>query len=414
MEKILSPLQQGVKLIGIGKHGSKKLPGELIIEIKEELKHGKAEALLIGAFFGALMMKDIEPGYYVLEEYLGKGSLTEASKLWDSLCADAPVRLKRIGVKLINKQTLTVAEATELGAFLFSDEPGESFRGMAVSILRIRYESDEEYQGLYTAIQHSVIHHTIEFNREPVIQLAEPFDGVEHSYMITPILAYELQKQGYHVVVSCGRTAGPKITLNAWDLYTGLHAEFLTTRTGLINDKPKFGWALDQKIVYPALDKWVEKRKIIMKRPFLSTLEKVMNPFKANILITSVFHIPYLEKMVALGGMAGFDGIIVLKRGLEGSLAPSLAKATGILCAAKMPDGTIVTKNIEATTNDFSKYRSDADAVIENLSLQQNINNVNKYISEGKTGDADFDNRVAMAIELYTQGLEWIKQIKHS
>ena len=35
-EKIFFPLQQGVKLIGIGKHGSKKLPDELIVEINEE------------------------------------------------------------------------------------------------------------------------------------------------------------------------------------------------------------------------------------------------------------------------------------------------------------------------------------------------------------------------------------------
>lgn len=413
MEKIFSPIQQGVKLIGIGKHGSKKLPDALILEIKEELKQGKAEPILIGAFFGALMMKEIESTYFLLEEYLGKGTLSDASKMWDSVCTDAPAGMKSIGVKLINKQTLTVEEARELGAFLFSDEPGGSFRGMAVSILRIRYETDEEYQGLYTAIQNTVNNNAVKFTKEPVIQLAEPFDGVEHSYMITPILAHELQKQGYHVVVSCARTAGPKITLNAWDLYKGLHAEFINTQTEVNTAKPKFGWGLDQKVFYPALDTWVDKRRIIMKRPFLSTLEKVMNPVKANILITSVFHIPYLEKMVQLGEMAGFDGVIVLKRGLEGSLAPSLAKATGVLCAAKLPDGTFITKNIEASHADFAPYRSDADAIIENLNLEQNIKRINTYIAEGKTGDPDFDSRTGLAIELYTQGLHWIRQMSN-
>lgn len=413
-EKISSPLQRGVKLIGIGKHGSKKLPDELIIEINEELGEGKASPILIGTFFGALMMKEIVPAYLLFEEYLEKGSLSDASTMWNKLCFDAPARMKSIGVKLIQKQTLTLEDATALGSFLFSDEPGESFRGMAVSILRIRYESDEEYEGLYNAIQNSVVNNTIAFKKAPIIQLSEPFDGVEHSYMITPIIAHELQKQDYNVVVVCGRTSGPKITLNTWDLYRGLNAEFLNIQMRVTESKHPFGWGLDQKIFYPILDKWVERRKIIMKRPFLSTLEKVLNPVKANILITSVFHIPYLEKMVELGNMTGFDGVIVLKRGLEGTLAPSLAKATGIFCAAKMQDGTFTTKTIEVNNNDFTQYRSDIDAIIENLSIEQNIEYIKQYIAEAKTGNLDFDSRVALAIELYKQGLDWIKQIRQA
>ena len=413
-EKTFSPLQRGVKLIGIGKHGSKKLPDELIIEINEELGEGKASPILIGAFFGALMMKEIAPAYLLLEEYLEKGSLSDASTMWNKLCFDAPAQMKSIGVKLIQKQTLTLEEATALGSFLFSEEPGESFRGMAVSILRIRYESDEEYEGLYNAIQNSVVNNTIAFKNAPIIQLSEPFDGVEHSYMITPIIAHELQKQDYNVVVFCGRTSGPKITLNTWDLYRGLNAEFLNTQMHVTESKHPFGWGLDQKIFYPILDKWVDRRKIIMKRPFLSTLEKVLNPVKANILITSVFHIPYLEKMAELGNMTGFDGVIVLKRGLEGTLAPSLAKATGVFCAAKMQDGTFMTKKIEVNNNDFTQYRSDADAIIENLSIEQNIEYINQYIAEAKTGNSDFDSRVALAIELYKQGLDWIKKIRQA
>ena len=413
-EKTFSPLQRGVKLIGIGKHGSKKLPDELIIGINEELGEGKASPILIGAFFGALMMKEIAPAYLLLEEYLEKGSLSDASTMWNKLCFDAPAQMKSIGVKLIQKQTLTLEEATALGSFLFSEEPGESFRGMAVSILRIRYESDEEYEGLYNAIQNSVVNNTIAFKNAPIIQLSEPFDGVEHSYMITPIIAHELQKQDYNVVVICGRTSGPKITLNTWDLYRGLNAEFLNTQMHVTESKHPFGWGLDQKIFYPILDKWVDRRKIIMKRPFLSTLEKVLNPVKANILITSVFHIPYLEKMAELGNMTGFDGVIVLKRGLEGTLAPSLAKATGVFCAAKMQEGTFMTKKIEVNNNDFTQYRSDTDAIIENLTIEQNIEFINQYIAEAKTGNSDFDSRVALAIELYKQGLDWIKKIRQA
>ncbi len=409
-----TPLQQGVKLIGIGKHGSKKLPDQLIVEINNELKQGKSQPILIGAFVGALMMKEIEPSYLLLEEYFGKGGLTNASILWNNLCADAPTNLKNIGVKLINKQTLTLEESSELGNFLFSDLPGESFRGMAVSILRIRYESDEEYKGLYNAIENSAIHTLNRFKNKTVIQLAEPFDGVEHSYLITPLIANALQNQNYEVMATCGNNSGPKTTLNTWDLYKGLNVPFIKGDSDLGNSFHPFGYGLDQQTFYPQLDKWVSKRRIIMKRPFLSTLEKVLNPIKANILITSVFHIPYLEKMVELGIMAGFDAVIVLKRGLEGSLAPSLTKATGILCAVKKANGSILSKSIDASSDDFLQYKTDTDAIIDNLSLQQNIEYINQYIAKGKTGNFDFDNRVKCASKLYKQGLQWVQQTKNT
>jgi anthranilate phosphoribosyltransferase len=215
-------------------------------------------------------------------------------------------------------------------------------------------------------------------------------------------------------MVTCGNNSGPKTTLNTWDLYKGLNVPFIKGDLDLANSIYPFGYGLDQKTFYPQLDKWVSRRRIIMKRPFLSTLEKVLNPIKANILITSVFHIPYLEKMVELGIMTGFDAVIVLKRGLEGSLAPSLTKATGILCAVKKADGSILSKNIDASSDGFSQYKTDTDAIIDNLSLQQNIEYINLYIAKGKTGNFDFDNRVKFALELYKQGLQWIQEVENT
>jgi anthranilate phosphoribosyltransferase len=320
--------------------------------------------------------------------------------------------MKSSGIKLLNKETLTEEEAKALGFFLFSDEPGESFRGMSASVLRIRYESDEEYKGLYTAIMEKAIDATFRFGNQTNIQLAEPFDGMEHSYLITPIIANELKKEGYHVIVSCGRSSGPKFTLNTWDIYKALNADFLSPNTTTLSLNPPYGWGLDQQHFFPELNKWVDKRRIIMKRPFLATLEKVLNPAKASILITSVFHIPYLEKMIELGFMAGFNAVIVLKRGLEGSLAPSLSKATGILCGVKLQDGSIVTQNFDTSNERYASFKSTTDAIVEPLNIKSNIKYIQDYLSSGTTGDADFDLRVQLSVKLYSEGLNWIKNQK--
>jgi len=405
------PLVKGIRLIGIGKHGSKDLPQPLLEELLRDLPNELAHPVQKGAFFGALQTKGTTPSERVLERYLGQGTLSDPEKLYDCLCSDSPGAMKPIGVKLLKGETLTVEQARELGNFLFSGQPGEAFRGMAVSILRIRYESNEEYRGLMQAVEAT---YTSGFTEKvaPVstlIQLAEPFDGVEHSYLITPVLAQALQKEGYGVVSTVGRSSGPKRCLDAWQLYRTLGANFLQSNHDLLQPRPKYGWVLDQQLLSPALDQWVDRRRAIIKRPFLATLEKVLNPTGAKLLITSVFHLTYMEKMVELGLMAGFEGVIVLKRGLEGTLAPSLSRATGILCAARLAGGSVASHRIEADTDAWARYRAEKDEIVESPAALENARLVGQFIGAGSTGNPDFDQRCRLAIDLYTQGVRWVQ-----
>lgn len=406
-----NPLVQGIKVIGIGKHGSKALPEELLHDILVYLRNEKVVPIQKGAFFGALLAKGpTELEQVLLEATVGKPYF-DTGQLYDALCGDSPAEMRAIGIKLLNKKNLSKKEAEQLGDYLFSDLPGEVYRGMAASMMRIRYESEEEYHGLLEAATKTF---SAGFQQEPPkeapgIQLAEPFDGVVHSYMITPLLAQALQKAGHKTVVSMGRSSGPKFKLNTLDLYEKLNVNALESNRELHQDSPPFGWALDQQLLSPSLDQWVDRRRLLLKRPFLATLEKVLNPCKANILITSVFHITYMEKMVRLADMAGFSGVIVLKRGLEGTLAPSLAKASGILCAARQADGSFLSQSFEASHEEFSPHRADTDDFIESLQVQDNLALVLQYAEKGYTGNEDFDKRVNLAMALYQKGLEWIE-----
>lgn len=405
-----NPLVDGIKIIGIGRHGSKPLPEELLQEILHYLEAGEPVPIQKGAFFGALMAKGPNEKEHALLKALTGDAALNPGHLYDKLCPNAPYGMKEIGIKLLNREHLTKKEAEQLGEFLFSDEPGEAFKGMAASMLRIRYETDEEYHGLMEAAAGTFTEGFQERvkTEDSLVQLSEPFDGVEHSYMITPLLAHALQQEGYPVVVSMGRSSGPKLRLNTLDLYREMGGGFISSNVELEQERPPYGWALDQQILSPALDAWVERRRLIFKRPFLATLEKVLNPCHARIFITSVFHITYMEKMIRLGGMAGFDGIIVLKRGLEGTLAPSLSRASGILCAARQPDGSFMTHTIEADEEKFSRYRTDADAVINAPDAADNLELILQYTEQGFSGNEDFDKRAGLAISLYKSGLEWI------
>ena len=404
-------LAEGIRLIGIGKHGSKPLPVELVQKCQQELLSGQAIDLQRGAFFGALLTKGVTDTELPLEAILGKGAFENPTFLLNKLCPDLPERLFPIGVKLLKGHSLGVSEAYQLGAFLFSNEPCENFRGLAASILRVRHETNDEYKGLHDAIIET---YSPGFKREantklPIIQIAEPFDGVEHSYLITPLIAHFFQQKGYNSVATVGRTPGPKYSLNAYDLFLMLGTWLLQDNHELLSPRPQFGWILDQKALSPALNAWVDRRRLLIKRPFLSTLEKVLNPCGAKILVTSVFHITYQMKMAELALMAGFDGVIVLKRGLEGSLSPATARSNGILCGVRTPKNHLFVTNFDSDMPAFATYKTEVDDEITDLNVEKNAALTKEFMTNGCTDVPYFDNQIHYAQALYGRGLAWIE-----
>lgn len=406
-----TPLGRAIKHIGIGKYGSKPLPSDLLAECRAALEDPQAHPLQVGAFWGALLAKGPTPEERTLESVIGKGALSHPTFFINKVCPKLPVRLHPVATKLVRGHNLQVSEAEQLGDYLFGRGDCETFRGLAASIMRVRHETNEEYHGLMRAAERTFVpaFQTITCADRPIIQLAEPFDGVENSYLITPLLAHYFLKRGYGPLSMVGLSGGPKVTLNALDLYMHLNCEFVLGNQELDVPLEHYGWVLDQKALSPAIHAWVERRRTIIKRPFLATLEKVLNPCHAQILVTSVFHITYQMKMAELAMMAGFDAVIILKRGLEGSLAPSTSRASGILCAVRTPQGHLFFQHFDGDAPAFASYRTDTDLHREQPLARNNAQLVRQFMSTGYSDDADFDNRVRFAQALYGRGLDWIE-----
>ncbi len=408
---ISTPLGRGIKHIGIGKYGSKPLTPELLTECRAALSDPTAHPLQRGAFLGALLAKGMTPEEKTLDEVIGKGAFEHPTYFINKICPDLPVGLHPVAIKLVRGANLQVSEAEQLGDYLFGDGVCETFRGLAASIMRVRHETNEEYQGLMRAAErtYSPGFGPMSCADRPLIQLAEPFDGVEHSYLITPLLGQFFQKRGYGAISMVGRSGGPKFTLNALDLYMNLGCQFLQSNHELDTPLHSFGWVLDQKALSPALNRWVDRRTVIIKRPFLATLEKVLNPCHARLLVTSVFHITYQMKMAELAMLAGFDGVIVLKRGLEGSLAPSTSRSSGILCAVRTPKGHLFFQHFEGEAPAFTAFRTESESEIEQPQASDNARLVREFMTGGHTDNPEFDNRVRFAHALYGRGLDWIE-----
>jgi len=390
-------INRGIKTVGVGKKGSKALSSQLALEILEDLKSGKVSEAAKGAFFAGLYAKGIEPD----EEILSRTFAPE------SIVADAPKFIQWVCSQLLEGQTLDKKTAYELGKFLFSDESGDAARGWVASFLRVRYETDDEYEGLLQAI-----HDTLELGfkipvpeGQPIIQMAEPFDGVDHSYMITPLVARALQGQGYRLVHQVGRNSGPKQEMNLWDIAQALGQKAALGNADLASEKPIFGWFFHQSLMSQALDHWVDLRRQIIKRPFLSTLERFVNPLKADILIASAFHPPYGEKMMTIAERAGFKKIIIVRNGIEGSIAFPLLRGVKILLSARQTDGSFRRHemNIENTPV------VDVEEMIEGPKASDNAAFIKSYVEQGVSGNKHFDLRVQSTVDGLTQALAWFQ-----
>ena len=406
------PVVRAIALIGIGKHGSKSLPDELIAACKTELKNPDLNPIQKGAFWGALMIKKRSEEEDSIGLLLGKDAFQNPVFFLNRLCPDLPPHLFPIGLKLLQGNFLQSNEATQLGDFLLDDATScEVFKGMSVTILRVRHETNHEYAGLLDSIQKTYSPGFQRFvkTKLPIVQLAEPFDGVENSYLITPLLAQFFQDRNYNAVTAIGRSSGPKYGLNAYDLYLYLGSWLLQNNHELLEMNPLFGWVLDQKALSPALDVWVERRRFMLKRPFLATVEKILNPCGARILVTSVFHITYQMKMAELALLAGFDGVLVLKRGLEGSLSAATSKSNGLLCAVRNSSNHLFFTQFDSDMLAFKSFQTTDDEVVEDLSVEQNATLIKTFLKSGKTENADFDNRVNYANALFKKGLDWIE-----
>ena len=169
-----------------------------------------------------------------------------------------------------------------------------------------------------------------------------------------------------------------------------------------------FGYFLDQKDLSKAMDRWVDIRHQTIKRPFMATLERFVNPFKADICIASAFHPPYGEKMLTAAEGAGFPKVIIIRNGIEGTMAFALKRPTKILCSRRNSDGLFERCTFECDPEQYLGRVPDVEEVLEQTSPQNNAALVTAYAQSGWTTNSLFDQRVKLTCAGLIQALEFV------
>ncbi|MBI3396794.1 MAG: hypothetical protein HY042_13230 [Spirochaetia bacterium] len=400
-------LARGIGAVGVGRRGSRDLDDGLIRDLIQALIDPLEPAIQKGAFLGAVFAKGIAEPERALSAAFPPGVFDDPHRLAHALAPDAPADIQSICADLLKGGTLSSDQAAVVSRFLFGSDAGEGARGLIASALRVRYETPDELAALLSEMQRQV-------NNAPlpeksgssrdgqIVQIAEPFDGAENCYLLTPLIARHLEERGHSAVIVGSANPGPKAGVTVLDL-----AAELESSDPLENHA--FGTVFRQSEYAPALERWVERRRLLGKRPFLSVLEKFMNPAGAKILIASAFHGPYLEKMSDLAVMAGFPASIIIRKGQEGTLAFSLSKPVEILCQvkdpARAPERHVIQVTPELVGVDFEE-----DGRLPNVTAPANAALIRSFALTGSSGLAKFDIRARYTLAGIESALTWVLQ----
>jgi len=405
-------LDQAIKLVGVGPKGRKDLSESLVRELSQVMASGRVDDVALAAFLGGLFMKGVTDIENRLEDVLGEGVLGSADALLERVApCDLEDDTRKYILSLLNGVHLDRPSAEHLGHFLFDDSPGDALRGLVAIVLRVGYETPDEYLGLLDAMKGCIQDRFTgdDAAKCPDIQLAEPFDGTMRSWITTPLIGSFLREKGLSVVHSAGVSGGPKIGNNLYDVLLKLGVKPMRSAPTMADTGVSpFGRLLTPESFSPMIHRWVGIRKAIRKRPFLATLERIINPLQSRVLVASAFHAPYTAKMVDLALETGFSGVAIVHRGLEGGLSFPLGRHAEVHCAARRHGGGVEHQTFKLNASDFLEENPASDAVVRSPSPDENANLIERYQNNGGiTGDKVFDARVSFTCRGLWSALEW-------
>jgi len=193
--------------------------------------------------------------------------------------------------------------------------------------LRMKRETDDENKGVLSALND--VTHSVIADVDDVVDIADPYDGYNRTLPPSPFLPALLAACGVPAVSHGVERVGPKYgvthhqVLREAGLETGLTTEQAARRIA----NPDIGWAyVDQKIFCPSLYSLMDLRRLIIKRPVITTVEVLIGPvrgLKKTHLITGYVHKPYPRIYAMLARHSGFDSALLI-RGTEGGVIPSM------------------------------------------------------------------------------------------
>lgn len=202
--------------------------------------------------------------------------------------------------------------------------------GLFLIALRMKRESDDETRGMLEAIREVTVR--VEAKIDHVVDLADPYDGYNRSLPASPFLPMVLAACGVPAFSHGVRSVGPKFGATHHQVLraAGVDVDATPLEVAARLENPAIGWGyLDQSRFCPKLFALTELRRLMVKRPAITTTEVLAGAItgrKATHLVTGFVHKPYPRIYALLARHAGYDSALLV-RGTEGGIIPSLRQS---------------------------------------------------------------------------------------
>jgi len=239
--------------------------------------------------------------------------------------------LEEVVIHLLKHQDLSEKQLHELLPQLFDTLTPLYLKGCILEGLRLKRETFLENKTIFDYILKHAIYEKTQEN--VVIDLANAYDGFNRTIFFTPFVAAVLSACGYSCVLHSIDEVSPKKGINAFKLLQAANKDvFLSldeAKQELSNPKCKWTF-VHQKHYSPELAQLQSLRTQMVKRPCLTTLEKLVFPLrgKENLLITSYTHPPYKPLLKTLIPECLPTQKTLIVRGQEGSIQLGLDRKT--------------------------------------------------------------------------------------
>ncbi len=335
MDVRLNRLEEFLKKKGIGPEGSKSLKQEELSEIELLLSNDTYSLTTRATILTAILMLPS----------------SEAEKIWlhnlrENYSTILPESLHFFLRRKLNQtpfeqflcdtlegKDLNYEEAAAAMTLLLTDASVPDFqKGAFLEAQRLKRESFAENKAFFDILwTHTA---RIETTLPVIIDICDNYDGFNRHYNLAPFFAAAIASCGYPCIVHGTDEVAPKYGVSSQKVLEACKGNISKLPADIVTQitDTDFGWGyLNQSHFHPALFALKKIRKEMVKRPFLATFEKIMQPIRAangNYILTGFTHTHYRTEVAEQLKTQNKIAAAIVIKGLEGSSCPPLNRDT--------------------------------------------------------------------------------------
>ena len=376
-------LSELLKKKGIGPAGSKSLKEEELEEVAQLLRNQEVSLTTKATIITALLL--LEPTQ-IESEFLDKVKSNADRYLPERLlaflqdtCEDPFLNLV---LKNIRKEDLSAKECFEAMSYFFGNsEP--YIQAAFLEAQRLKRETFVENDSFFKAFWKES--QRVETQLPQLVDISNNYDGNIRTKNYSLLTAKLLAKAKVPTLIHGLQKVAPKNGLTLYMILQELGYDPLVSLSDAKSQLEQNNWVyVDQQMAFPKLFDKVQMREEMVKRPFIATFEKLMQPIcsvKGNLVVTGYTHKHYKQEVPKLLKAQGKCEKALVVKGEEGSAQLPLHKASEyVLFDGKtIIEGTISPEEFGISMlNNTDKSEINAENVIQDM--QNAVLGTNDYV----------------------------------